>query len=297
MRNMKNHIKIYLPFVLLCGFLFQGCDEGDALIDEIFEETTRGAILRTIEIRSDEILVGSNSLEGEFDVTLEVQDSEMGNLVESIEVYTRFVDNTNEDGNDLDTDDNLFATIPSSEFYTGEFGLPRLDYTITAQEFASSTGVSIDAIDGGDEFRIRFELVLTDGRRFSFNQNTGTLTGSFFRSPFQYTSPIVCSPSTPTSGEWTIALLDSYGDGWNGAALLVTIDGTETSYTLPEGSSSTETFTVPEGASEIGIVYQSGDFDSEVTFQVTSANGNVVLDLGPSPVAGMQLLDYCPDNL
>ncbi|MBZ9728467.1 hypothetical protein LB467_02105 [Salegentibacter sp. JZCK2] len=294
---MKDHIKIYLPLFLFCGLFMQSCDDGDALIDDITENTTRGAILRTIEIRADELLVGENALQGEFDITLEVQDSEMGALVESVEVYTRFVDNTNTDGTDLDTEDNLFTTIPRSEFFTGEFGLPRLDFSIPATELASSTGVPISAIDGGDEFRIRFELVLEDGRRFSFDQNTGTLTGSFFRSPFQYTAPIVCAPSPPTAGEWTIELQDSYGDGWNGAALVVTIDGTETSYTLEDGASGTRTFNVPEGTSEIAINYVSGDWDSEVTFQVTSANGNEVLDLGPSPTAGLQLLDYCPNNL
>lgn len=294
---MKNYNKIYLPFLLLFSLFLQSCDDGGALIDHITENTTRGAILRTVEIRSDEILVGENSLQGEFDVTLEVQDVEMGDLVESIEVYVRFRDNTNEGGVDLDTQETLYTTISSSEFSTGEFGLPRVDFSITAAELSSATGISASQIDGGDEFRIRFELVLRDGRRFSFAQNTGTLTGSFFRSPFQYTAPVVCAPSTPTPGEWTIQLQDSYGDGWNGGSLVVSIDGTETSFTLEEGDSATRTFTVPEGTSQIAINYVSGDWDEEVTFQVISANGNTVLDLGPSPTAGMQLLDYCPDNL
>lgn len=294
---MKNNIKFYLPLLMLCTLFLQSCDEGDAVIDDIVDNTTRGAILRTVEIRADELLVGANSLEGEFDITLEVQDSEMGNLAESIEVYTSFLDNTDTDGNDLDTAENLYTTISSSEFVIGEFGLPRIDFSLTGSEMATSTGVSASSIDGGDEFRIRFELVLTDGRRFSFSQNTGTLTGSFFRSPFQYTAPIVCAPSAPTAGEWTIDLQDSYGDGWNGASLVVTIDGNATSYTIESGASATETFTVPEGASVIAIEYVSGDWDSEVTFQVTSANGTEVLNLGPSPVAGMQLLNYCPDNL
>lgn len=294
---MKNNIKLYLPLLLLCSLFLQSCDDGDALIDEVTANTTRGAILRTVEIRADEILVGATSLDGEFDATFEVQDSQDGDLVESIEVYTRFLDNTTSEGSDLTTSETLYTTISSSEFFEGEFGLPRVDFSITASEMSTSTGVPATAIDGGDEFRIRFELVLSDGRRFSFANNTGTITGSFFSSPFLYTAPIVCAPSTPTAGEWTIDMQDSYGDGWNGASLVVSIDGTETSYTIADGASVTETFTVPDGASVIAITYVSGDWDSEVTFQVTSANGNTVLDLGPSPTAGMQLLNYCPDNL
>ena len=89
-------------------------------------------------------------------------------------------------------------------------------------------------VDGSDQFTIRFELVLTDGRRYSFADNTGTLTGSFFSSPFLYTATVVCPPKPPTAGVWTVDMQDAFGDGWQpttadggGAGLVITLsDGT-----------------------------------------------------------------------
>jgi len=46
----------------------------------------------------------------------------------------------------------------------------------------------------------------------------------------------------------------------------------------------------------ISIVYTSGDYDSEVSFTVTSANSNVVIE-AEEPTAEVELLNYCPDNL
>ncbi|WP_224483789.1 hypothetical protein [Robertkochia aurantiaca] len=290
---MRTKYKILAALAGL-PLLFTSCDDGDAVVDFVTENTTRGAVLRTIEITENVIL--TDNPDGAFSATFEVQDQQDGDLVEEVEVYARYVDQTSSDGPG-NSEEAFVETISSDSFETGPFGLPRFSYDITLGQMLSATGVSQDAINGTDEFRIRFELVLSDGRRFSFEDNTNTITGSFFSSPFQYTALLACPPSTPTPGTWTIELQDSYGDGWNGASLDVTIDGETTSYTLADGDAATETFTVPDGAAVIAIVYRSGAWDSEVTFQVISANGNEVLDLGPNPPADIQLLDYCPDNL
>ena len=54
---------------------------------------------------------------------------------------------------------------------------------------------------------------------------------------------------------------------------------------------------VPAGSEVISIIFESGDSDEEITFQVTSANGNMVVDEGINPTAESELLDYCPNNL
>jgi hypothetical protein len=73
-------------------------------------------------------------------------------------------------------------------------------------------GLSGDAFFGGDQFTIRFEAVLLDGRRFSFADNTGTLTGSFFSSPFLYTANIVCFvPDGYFEGDYSITQTSGSG--------------------------------------------------------------------------------------
>lgn len=278
---------------------FTGCEDGDKVFDQIVDAEQRGAILRTISIIEAEALydVANQVISGGgFSIIVEEQDQEGGDLLSSLEVFVGFRDNT-AGGTDNDRDEILVETIPAADFTRGEFGLPRTEYAITAAAMQQALGLSGDQIFGGDQFTVRFELVLTDGRRFSAADNTGTLTQSFFRSPFLYTTNVVCAPSVPTAGDWIFDLQDSYGDGWNGASLTVTIDGTATEVLLDDGFDTQVIVNVPAGTQVISIVYNSGAWDSEVTFQVTSANGNTVLDLGPDPPAGEELLDYCPNNL
>ena len=288
MRKFVNKLLVTLGAGML--ITFTACEEGDTVFDQIVDQEQRGAILRTISVFSDELPIGS--LEGEFSVELEMQDQEDGALIGSIEVYHSFRDNSDADGPG-DVAEVLVETISASSFTIGEFGYPRITYTAPITTLLSNTGVLESELQGSDQFRIRFELVLTDGRRFSNDDNTGTLTQTFFSSPFLYSATIVCPPPPPTPGTWTLAQQDSYGDSWNGASIDVTIDDVTTNYAHAGGSETIFTFEVPDGATSIQVVYNPGTWDSENTFQLISANGGTVLDLGPEPPINIALLDYC----
>lgn len=286
--------------------ILSSCSEADKPIDGIFEGVERGAVLRTVEIIDDEVLfdVASGTLVGgNFTVILEAQDVENGALLSEVEVYFGFRDNTEEAGADNDRDEILVETIPASSFSPGPFDLPRYQYTTTADNIQAALNLPGSEIFGGDQFTIRFEMILIDGRRYSFANNTGTLTGAFFNARFLHTANIVCAPSVPTAGTWTVSTTDTFGDGWNGASLDISIDGSPVNSianvddgTRPFGSSTQGfSFEVPAGTQAISIVFVSGDFDEEVQFTITSANGNVVAE-GDEPNAG-QVLDFCPDNL
>jgi hypothetical protein len=292
---MKN-----IKFIQLLGlcFLTLACSEDDKLTEVVRETTTtRGAILRTLS--NDPNSFDLLNPDSEWTVSLEEQDQEGGALLADVDVFVNFVDNTSFNGTTAATS-TLLETIPGSAFTVGPDGLPRTTYSVVYGDALNALGITNNQsnVFGGDQIQIKFVLNLTDGRSFTDTDTAPNIaTGSFFRSQYLYTANIVCSPSTPTPGTWSIEMQDSYGDGWNGASLEVTIDGTTTSYTIPDGSAASFTFEVPTGASAISIIYTAGAFDEENTFQVTSANSNVVLDLGPSPAPGAELLDYCQDNL
>jgi hypothetical protein len=305
MKNWFKHISILFTGAAL---LTISCEDSDKVVDQVVDATARGAILRTVSVQQNEIFydVASSSVsDGGFSVVLEVQDQEQGSLVSAIEVYVGFRDNT-VGSVDNDREEVLAETIPASEFATkGPFGLPRLEYTMDAETLLAAVGLANDQVFGGDQFTIRFELVLADGRRFSFADNTGTLTGSFFSSPFLYIANLVCAPSEPTVGTWTVNAVDTFGDGWNGGQLNIFLDDNDPIIltniddgTRPFAESVQQfTFEVPVGTETISIIYSPGAFDEEVLFTVTSANGNVVVDVGPNPTYETELLDFCPDNL
>ncbi len=295
----------YLLFVGFVALLATACSESDKVIDQITGDVTRGAVLRQVEVIANSVAIDASNntlVDGEqFAVMLEYQDTEDGALLQDMNVYVGYVDNT-DDGADNSVAESLFETVPASAFSTGDRGLPVLTYMISAQEMQSSVGLSNDQLGlGGDNFTVRFELILTDGRTFSVENNSGTITGNYFRSPFLNSINVVCSPSKPTAGTWIFETVDSYGDGWNGASLAVVIDGADAGSIVNSGATGTDPevfeLEVPTGSSTISIIFNGGDWDSEITYSITSANGNVVASGGPSPSIGVELLDYCADNL
>ncbi|RNC89275.1 MAG: hypothetical protein ED555_07175 [Allomuricauda sp.] len=310
---MKN-IKLLYSLVLTSLIVLVSCEEGDKVFDQIVEQETRGAILRTINVISSEIPIGS--ADSNFSVELELQDQESGALSQSVEVWVAFADNSiAAGGTDLSTAEVLAETLDVASMSIGEFGLPRFTYTITLPELISVLPIADSDVDGSDQFTVRFEIVMADGRRYSAADNSGTLTGSYFSSPFAYAAVVVCPPKPPTAGTWTVEMQDSYGDGWQpttsgggGPGLVVTLsDGTVyeiglcTPYEAPgydctDGASAgTATFDVPAGLTEAAVFDFRGDFWGEMSFQLITPNGNTVADIAAGTAAGEIAIDFCKD--
>ena len=74
---------------------------------------------------------------------------------------------------------------------------------------------------------------------------------------------------------------DSWGDGWNGASLDVDINGVPaTSFGFTNGNNSTDSvFTLNGDIVEFNFV--SGNWDTEITFQVYDPSGVQILNIGP----------------
>ena len=299
--NLKNIS--YLILFSLTAMLIVSCDDNEQVFDQIIADQERGAILRQTNVISNSVALNSDTglfEDGEqFAVDLEYQDDANGNLLSGMDVFLSYIDNT-DDGADNSVAEALFQTIPASSFTQGTRGLPILSYALTSSELLTALGLDIDQIGtGGDQFVVRFELVLTDGRRFSAAQNSGNITGSFFSSPFTNAVNVVCAPTMPTAGTWVVVTNDSYGDSWNGATLSIVLDATETITVEHIAGPMTQMFDVevPAGTSTIFITYNAGSFDGENSFTVTSANGNEVINQGQPPTAGVELLDFCQGGL
>lgn len=80
-------------------------------------------------------------------------------------------------------------------------------------------------------------------------------------------------------------MVDTFGDGWNGASIDVIINGVITNYGMAAGSNASYTFTLNDGDSW-EIVFTSGTFDNEIIYTFTDCNGNQIFTDGPNPVIG-----------
>lgn len=232
---MKRYMRNYLGKGLVALLIvFTSCEDGEEVFDQIVNAEQRGAILRTVNLISNELPIGDP--EGNFTVELEIQDQENGDLVASVEVFAGFLDRTAAVGPGTDVPEALVATVTRSDFTTGEFGLPRFTYSITLPELLSFVGRAESDITGGDQFPIRFELVLTDGRRFSNDDNSGTITGSYFSSPFLYSPTVICPvPEDFFTGTYEIIQQSGsapFGIG-DGFSQVVEVSANGTNRTIP----------------------------------------------------------------
>jgi len=315
----KIFFKSKLILTATITLLFAACEEGDQVFDQIVEAEKRGAVVRTIEVTENEIqydVPTSTLTGGGFSATVEVQDQEDGNLLSELNVYIGYTDKTAAQGTSSVGDNEALArTFTLADATIGEFGLPRFTYTATAAELQSAIGVTGSDIFGGDAFTIRFEIVQQDGSTYSAADNSGTLTGSFFNSPFEYESTLVCAPKPTTPGVWTVNMEDSYGDGWQpttsdggGPGLTVTLsDGTvfevglctpyETpGYACTDGvSEGSATFTVPAGLADAAVFRWNGDFWGEMSAEIVSPGGNTVAVIGTGTPASDIAIDFCAD--
>ena len=77
---------------------------------------------------------------------------------------------------------------------------------------------------------------------------------------------------------YTVNMMDSYGDGWNGNSIDVLVDGVVVldDLTLDNGSAGSETFVVAEGSDVTTIWNGGGSWAYEVTYDILDTDGTVV---------------------
>ena len=259
----------------------------EMLTDYMLKEYQVGAALRTItESGSYRFFDPGNSL---WSATLEPHDHESGGLTESVDWYV-----SNGGNNEV-----LARTVSRSEMYDGPVGLPRMDISMSLVE----AGGLVGGYQGGNTIIHRMVLKLTDGRTFSTESVSGSLTQSYFKSPFQYRKTITCFMDAgivaAVPGLYTVNMTDSWGDGWNGAAVVMTLDGVDYSTSFASGSADTIVFEVPAGSATMGFKFVAGAWDSEVDFNIVyskldGSNSQTALpNVGASPPTGYYALSVC----
>ncbi|MAH82364.1 MAG: hypothetical protein CMC21_03830 [Flavobacteriaceae bacterium] len=274
--------KIITLFSLL--LVTVSCQEPDTTINDVLDNYVTGAVLRGWNPTGDyNFFAPSTSI---FTVEIEEHDEQNGALMQDVQVYVALNSGT----------EVLLRTLTTADFAVGPTGLPRHQLTVTLGESIAALGLSSSQYTGGDVINIRLQLNLTDGRSYTAKDAASSLTGSYFKSPYIYNMTIKCIPTGAVAGDYTIDMIDSWGDGWNGASITVTIDGVAQTVGLPSGANGSQTVTVPAGATSMSFAYVSGDWDSEVTYTITFNNGGAdqVAISETNPGAGVKVLSVCP---
>ena len=198
--------------------VFQSCSDPDNTIYDVLDNYQKGAVLRTISSSGDyNFYDQSNSV---FTATIEAHDEENGALLSNVEIFI-----SADSGEEVQ-----LKTLDASEFVNGPTGLPRTTFSVSLSEVDSKISYI-----GGSTVQIRLKLNLTNGRSFSTEAVTGSMTGSYFKSPYAYNKIVLCNVTDGSAvpGIYTINMIDTYGDGWQDSVIKLTLDGTEYLYAMP----------------------------------------------------------------
>ena len=282
---MKKQLnKIVL--LLLSVVVLSSCESDDKAIDQVFDGVSYGAVLRKIEIVSASYNL--TDLNSAFTIIVEEQDEEYGALLSEVDVYV------SRDGNEA-----MAFSVPASAFTIGDKGLPVTTISVTLGQALTALGLGSN-YDVGDVYGIRLSLKLTDGREFSAASASGSLQGSYFASPFYYTAPILC---TPKPGDYVVDMQDSYGDGWQGDGIEITItdaDGVDTvvyadmlSFSTPPFNYNDDTvvINVPEGTDGFAWEYMGDSYPGEVSFQIYAPDGSLLGSFAGIGAGGLTVLN------
>ena len=285
---MKNIFKLLFASLLVFSV---SCSDSDLTINEVLD-AEQGAILRTISV--DNAVLNSSDPNSAFIATVEEQDEADGALLSEIRVNALFRDLSPEDGT---VEASAFVySIPASETYIGDVGLPRADINMTFGAAATALGLNPGDYNPGDVVVVQLEVVLTDGRVFGPDSAAGIITGGYFSSPFQYNALLTCSPAP---GTYTVHMYDNYGDGWqtgsydSGGALSVDVDGTIVDVAMcsqwgtfafnctptNDGYFAVATVEIPEGTQSATWSFY-GDFYGEIGLIVVGPGGEIAYSSG-----------------
>jgi hypothetical protein len=301
---MKNIIKIFLSLMIVVSF--NSCEDSDNVIDQVFNDFENGAVLRTIEIISS--TVNASLPDSEWRVLFEEQDVEDGGLFQEVQVWVSIRDLTPDNGTTVA--EGMIKIVPASDFTLGPLGLPRGEIGATFAEAEAAMGLTPDQTTPGDIYIYEVRLVLTNGEIYGASSAAGIITGGFFSSPFAYNALVVCSPEP---GEYKVRMIDNYGDGWQGSAVRVNLDGVITDLAIPSywdadaccrGSvgdpqwSDVETsITIPVGTLLGTFEYVAGDFPGEVEFEIFYPDGSSAGYFGPAPGPGLLPVLQCAGGM
>ncbi|MDP2159102.1 MAG: hypothetical protein Q8K02_01360 [Flavobacterium sp.] len=251
MKNKILNLSIITAFVLLYS-----CGDNDNSIDGILDDTTSGAVLRTIELISNEIALGDDN--ASFSVILEAQDKMNGKLMEKVEVYASFKDNTDDD-TDYSVEETFLYNLLPTNFTEGPIGLPRTTVTITLNQLKQFLNVQDGEFNGGDVFEVRFKYITTDGRSFSWeNSSANILGGAFYRSPFRYNVNVTCPFESSLAGTHSYVTTNMSRPGASPCG--GTVNGTVTWFDTDENGAQ-----LPEGTYRISD-FSFGLFESSCWF-------------------------------
>jgi type IX secretion system substrate protein/carboxypeptidase family protein len=194
-----------------------------------------------------------------------------------------------------DATGNLDVDIPPTSLSAGTYWISfqgKLDYATGGQWYMGRQGPPTN----GNEF-----VWQNPANGFGSGYTSFVYGSLMWPSQTDYNLSFALNGALAVPCDWQIALIDQYGDGWNGGLVTVYVNGTPvlTDITLASGAGPEyHSFSVTTGA-EITTAYTAGGWSGENTYEILDSDGTVVYTDGagyatPTGIGPGILFGACP---
>jgi len=114
------------------------------------------------------------------------------------------------------------------------------------------------------------------------NCTDGSANSAESSCPYPYTGTYTLGTAVPADTcDYTLSMVDSYGDGWNGATIEILVDGASIgvySNTSAAAANEAQTATIALGeGAVVTSAWVSGSYDSEISYTLSDSFGNVIV--------------------
>lgn len=173
-------------FYLFVFALILSCTNDDKVALTNADDREIGAYVRTTATVNSDFSINNPS--DVFRVELEVHDEQNGGLLDAIDVYLTY----KKDGA-LPSDEVLLKTLERDIFEIGQFGKPVTSLIVSFEEALQAFNLTMADMSCKDQFEVRINQKLTDGRSFTTGQSSSKILAAddFWSSPFCYTINVI----------------------------------------------------------------------------------------------------------
>jgi hypothetical protein len=320
--DMKKYTKILLS-LLLIGITFQSCEDETLITLPVWETAVHGYAV--INGTSTDFKKGDATIDIDFDLKWKSIDKK--NEVTKIDLYVLFNETyTDKDGNSVtakhgETAGKLVKSFSGSEVpvnnaiksfsinqnevftayssNTYDYGFGAGAVNVFSNVLKPTRNATTNKFIPGDSFTVKWIFTTADGR--VFDSWSPSVCTEFPEANCQVDWTVICAKEIEQrTGDWTIYMEDTYGDGWQGGKIEVVIDGVVVEKIgLLDGNSNpaalskdTKIVTIPAGTKSLYFNWTDDSYNSECYFTIKNPNGNTLAAIS-TPSAGPIKLDLC----